>query len=148
MNAGIFPLPVVIGNPIEGLLLVQVKLVLGREETNEIPAVELWLQITWGKFAAITGIGLTTILKLMLLPEQLFDMGVTVIMLEAGTVEIFIGVNAAILPNPEAGMPIDELLLIHWYCVPATADPLISIGPNCLLPQAIMSLIGETLGIG
>jgi hypothetical protein len=49
----------------------------------------------------------------MLLPEQLFEMGVTVMMLDAGTVETFSGVNAAILPVPDAGMPIDELLLIH-----------------------------------
>jgi hypothetical protein len=49
----------------------------------------------------------------MLLPEQLLEIGVTVTTLAMGTVETFIGVNGAILPIPEAGIPIEELIFVQ-----------------------------------
>ena len=113
VNEGMLPLPVVKGKPTAGLLFVQVKFVLGNEETNWMGVVLFLLQITCGNIPVSTGTGLIITLKLMLLPEQLLEIGVTVITLAIGTVDTFIGVNGAILPIPEAGIPIEELIFVQ-----------------------------------
>lgn len=142
VKEGIVPNPVVKGKPVAGLLLLQVYVVLLSDDENMIGAVLVWLHTICGSKEVITGIGLITTLKLMLAPEQVFEIGVTVITLASGAEVTFMGVNGAILPMPAAGIPIAEFTLVQEYKVPATFEPLKRMGPNCLLPQVIRSATG------
>ena len=73
----------------------------------------------------IVGIGFTKIEKVRAVPEQEFDIGVTVNKLMIGTLDppVFV-VNASILPVPvRAGNPIRLLLCVQLNTVFATLDP-------------------------
>ena len=94
------------------------------------------------------GIGLITMLKVIVFPLQLFDKGVTVIMVDMGTVSVFDGVKDGIFPIPFAGRPIEGLLLLHIYCVFATNEPVNKIGDDTELPQMIWLDTVSILGVG
>ena len=53
------------------------------------------------------------ILKLLGIPEQLFETGVTVILAVMGILLLLVRVNPLILPTPLLGKPINGLLLVH-----------------------------------
>jgi hypothetical protein len=71
------------------------------------------------------GTGFTKIEKVRGVPEQEFDIGVTVNTLIIGTFELAVlVVNASISPAPvRAGNPIRLLLCVQLYTVLATLDP-------------------------
>ena len=70
------------------------------------------------------GTGLTKIEKVRGVPEQEFDMGVTVNTLINGTFEVELVVNAKMFPVPERGAkPIKLELCVQLYTVLATLDP-------------------------
>ena len=70
---------------------------------------------------------MTVIVKLVVGPVQgtppLVKVGVTVIVAVTGDVPVLMAVNAAILPVPLANNPIEGVLFVHKYVVPATAPP-------------------------
>jgi hypothetical protein len=51
------------------------------------------------------------------------DIGITVILAAIGIKKLFSTVNGAILPVPLAAIPMAGLVLVHWYKVPLTSDP-------------------------
>ena len=77
--------------------------------------------------AFTVAVGLTVIVKLVGVPSQIADpfvkRGVTVIVAVTGDVPVFTAVNAAILPVPLANNPIEGVLFVHKYVVPATVPP-------------------------
>ena len=94
------------------------------------------------------GMGLTTIVKLMLFPAQLLVTGVTVISETMGLVVLLVPVNSSIVPSPVEGNPIIELLFVHWYLVPATDEPLNTMGPMVCPSQTRIGSIGKIEGVG
>ena len=70
---------------------------------------------------------MTVIVKVVGVPSQIADplvkRGVTVIVAVTGDVPVFTAVNAVILPVPLAINPIEGVLFVHKYVVPATAPP-------------------------
>ena len=58
--------------------------------------------------------------KVLAFPEQLFAVGVTVILANAAIIVVLVAVNAAILPVPEAPSPMLELSFVQLYVVPLT----------------------------
>lgn len=119
-NAAMLPLPLA-ANPIEGVLLVQLKVVPPTAPLNVIAVVLLPLQTTWLATAATVGVGLTVIVKLVGVPGHPLNTGVTVIVATVGTAPVFTPVKTAILPDPLAPKPIEGSLLVQLNVVPTTA---------------------------
>ena len=57
------------------------------------------------------------------MPEQLFDIGVTVISAVRSTLLVLRAVKLVILPVPEAANPIVGLVFVQLNCVLAIEDP-------------------------
>ena len=72
---------------------------------------------------SIVGVGFTVITISAGMPEQVFEIGVTLIKLLMGRLDELIAVKAGILPTPLEESPVLELLLVHWYKVPCMVDP-------------------------
>jgi hypothetical protein len=62
-------------------------------------------------------------LKLVGIPLQLLETGVTSILAVMGILLPLVSVKLLILPTPLAANPMDGLELVHWYCVPGTREP-------------------------
>jgi len=65
-------------------------------------------------------VGLTVIVKDMIVPGQPFTVGVTAIVAITGVVPVFVAVNEAIFPVPLAASPIEVALLVQLNTVPVT----------------------------
>ena len=57
-------------------------------------------------------------------PAQPFADGVTVIVAVTGALDVFVAVNAAILPEPLAAKPIEAVVFVQAYVVPNTLNVL------------------------
>ena len=75
----------------------------------------------WFATAFTVAVGFTVIVKLVAVPAQPAATGVTVMVAVTGTAPRFVAMNDAILPLPLAANPIDAVLLVQLYTVPATA---------------------------
>ena len=62
----------------------------------------------------MVGVGFTVIEKLLVIPLQVLEMGVTVNNAVMGILEVLVAENAFIFPVPEATNPIKVLLFDHW----------------------------------
>lgn len=62
-------------------------------------------------------------LKLVGVPLQLLETGVTSILAEMCILLPLVSVKLLMLPTPLAAKPMDGLVLLHWYCVPGTTEP-------------------------
>ena len=62
-------------------------------------------------------------LKLVGVPLQLLETGVTIILAVMRILLLLVRVKLLIFPTPLAAKPMDGLVLVHWYCVPGTNDP-------------------------
>jgi hypothetical protein len=105
------------------------------------------LQITWFDTAFTVGVGLTVIVKVRGVPLHPLALGVTVIVATTGVVPVFTAVNEAISPVPLAARPIDGVLLVQLYVVPATAPPKLTAAVLAPL-QTIWLLTAFTVGVG
>ena len=95
------------------------------------------------------GIGLTVISKLTGIPVHELELGITVKRAVTGIFDTVVAVNAGILPIPEeAPIPMELLLVVHWYCVPLMADPLKLTGKVKVLAHRIWLSIGVMNGVG
>jgi hypothetical protein len=148
LNEPILPFPVKVDNPNPVLLFVQLKVVLGVDEVKITGIIFPPLQIDCETTESNIGIGLITILKLMVFPLQLLDIGVTVKIVDIGTERLLEGVKDGILPIPVAGSPIEGLLLFQLYCVFATNEPVKIIGEDTALPQMIWLETVSIFGVG
>ena len=85
-------------------------------------------QMVWVNGLLLTvGVGLTVIVNVIGAPVQVFPAfvydGVTVIVAVTGALVAFVPVKLAILPVPLGARPMDGVLFVQLYTVPAT-DPL------------------------
>jgi hypothetical protein len=87
------------------------------------------------------------IVKLLGVPEQLFETGVTKIKAVMGILLLLVAMKGFDPEVPLAAKPMDGLVLVHSYSVPGTTDPVKS---NTLaVPlQKVTLLFGVTLGTG
>ena len=81
------------------------------------------------------------------MPKQLLETGVTRILAVMGILLPLIRVKLLILPIPLAANPMDGLVLVHWYCVPGTTEPVNNNAEDVPL-QYVTLLFGLTLGTG
>jgi hypothetical protein len=87
------------------------------------------------------------IVKLLGVPEQLLETGVTSIFPVMGILLTLVRVKLLILPIPLAAKPIAGLVFVHWYCVPGTTEP-VNNNAMDVPPQYVTLLLGFTLGTG
>lgn len=115
VNDGIFPLPLA-GSPMDGLLLVQLKIVPGTAPEKFTAVVDELRQTDWLDTLFTVGIGFTVIVNVAGAPVA----GVTVIVATAAVVPVLIAVKGAILPLPLAPRPIEVLLFVQVKVLPGT----------------------------
>ena len=115
----IVPFPLV-ASPIDGVSLVQVKVVPATGPLNEIVEELTPLQYTALLTALATGVGFTVIVNETGAPLHPLADGVTVMVATTGTVPVLVAVKVVILPVPFAASPIEGVLLLHANVVPAT----------------------------
>jgi hypothetical protein len=106
VNDGILPVPVA-GRPMDGWLLVHVKVVPATGQLKVIGAVVAPLQYAALLTGFTIGVGLTVIVNVIGVPVQPFADGVTVIVATTGAVPAFVEINEGIPPVPFAGNPIE-----------------------------------------
>jgi hypothetical protein len=82
------------------------------------------------------------------MPEQLFDIGVTVILAVRSTLLVLTAVKLVILPVPEAANPMEVLVFVQLNCVLAIENPENVIGPVCIPAQMGKINMGSMVGIG
>ena len=70
------------------------------------------------------GVGFIVMVKLIGIPLQLLENGVTVICAVIGILKLLVAEKAAIFPTPLAGKPIPVLLFVQRYSVSGTIEPL------------------------
>lgn len=68
-------------------------------------------------------VGFTVMVKVEGIPVQPLAVGVIVMVATTGAVPGLVAVNTGILPVPLAARPIEGVLLVHAYVVPATGLP-------------------------
>jgi hypothetical protein len=122
VKLGILPVPDA-ARPILVLLLVQLKVVPATAPEKVIAVVVAPLHNAWLATVFTVGVGFTVIVNVTGVPVQvtppLLYVGVTVIVATTGVVPLFIAVKLAILPVPLAASPMEVLLLVQLYTVPA-----------------------------
>jgi hypothetical protein len=98
------------------------------------------------------GAGLTVIVKLCGLPLQLIPAlvtdGVTVIVPVTGALPVFTALKELISPVPPALNPMDILLFVQLYTVPATAEPVKLTAAVAAPLQTICTAGAVTEGVG
>lgn len=82
------------------------------------------------------------------MPEQLFDIGVTVILAVRSTLLVLRAVKLVILPVPEAASPMVELVFVQLNWVLAIEDPENVIAPVCIPAQMGKINMGSMVGNG
>lgn len=155
IKEGILPDPVVDARPTPGLLLVQLYTVFGIvEPVKIIGSVERFVHNSCEGTGDTVGLGRMLMEKLMLVPEQLFETGVTVIKPVMGILYRFVALNAGMEPLPNKGNPISELVFVQLKTVPGTITLPLAVVPMKLMgrivcvPQIAISATGATDGIG
>ena len=122
VKEAMLPVPLA-ARPIDIVLLVQSYVVA--PPVLLVPKVTaivgLLLQTTWSAGSFTWADGLTVIVKVCAVPEQLtppfVKVGVTVMVAVTGDVPVLIALNDAIFPVPFAARPIVVLLFVHAYVV-------------------------------
>ena len=114
-----FPLPDP-PSPIDVKSLVQ-EMLVAPADTKFTAAVGALLQTVWFEIGLSTGVGLTVMINVSTGPEQAtplcVNVGVTVMVAVIGAEEVFVPVNEAIFPFPEAANPIAVLEFVQAYVV-------------------------------
>ena len=90
--------------------------------------------------ALTAGVGLIVIVKVLIVPVQAFDVGVTEIVDVIGAAPELFAVKDAIFPFPFAASPMFGLLLVHENVVPAS-------GPVKLIAAVELPLQNVWFGI-
>lgn len=149
VNDGILPIPADVPIPMVLLLVVHRYCVpLMADPLKVIGNVMLLAQSVWLFIGVMKGVGLIVMVKLIGIPLQLLENGVTEICAVIGILKLLVAEKAAMLPTPFAGNPIPLLLFVQRYSVPGTIDPLKLIAGIVWSPHAIMSFTVKTVGAG
>ena len=117
VKAGIFPVPDA-ASPISGWLFVQE--IVAKTPVKAIEFERAPLQITLLAGILTEAVGFIVMINDEGVPVQPFAEGVTVIVANIGTFELFVARNEGIFPDPFAGKPIAVLLFDQVKVVPAT----------------------------
>lgn len=72
-----------------------------------------WVQNTRSAIPFTLGVGLTVMLNCIGTPMHVLENGVTIICAVMDVLKLFAAVNAVIFPIPDAGKPMEVLLLFH-----------------------------------
>jgi hypothetical protein len=101
--------------PVTAVELVQLYTVLFMAEPEKVTCVVATpLQIAWSGIALTAGIGFTVMEKFLAVPEQVFDIGVTVRKEVTGTLVALVAVNELIVPVPDNGInPVAEFVFVQ-----------------------------------
>ena len=143
---GIFPVPLP-AKPMEGLLLLQVKLVPLTAPVKFIALVAAPLHTVWLAGTAILGVGLTVIVKLWAAPGQPFASGVTVIVAVTATLDTLVAKKDGISPVPLAAKPMVVLSFVQPKLVPLTEPVKFTVPVAALLHKTWLAGC-TTLGVG
>ena len=155
VNEGMLPVPVVEARPTPGLLFVQLYTVLGIvEPVKIIGSVKRFVHNSCERTGDTVGLGRMFMEKLMGVPEQLLETGVTVIKPVMGILYRFVALKAGMEPLPNNGKPISVLVFVQLKTVPGTITLPLAVVPTKLIgkmvcvPQIAISATGVTDGIG
>lgn len=141
-----FPVPFV-GNPIEGSLFAQEKVVPETVPVKEMPDITLPLHILRSEILFMPGTGATVIVYVEETPWHPLAAGVTIIVAVIGEVVEFAAAKAEIFPFPLAAIPIEGSVFVQLKVAPATL--LVNDVVGILSPlQAIISAGTITVGEG
>jgi hypothetical protein len=146
VNEGISPVPLA-ARPIEALSLVQLKPVPFTTLVKLIVLVAAPLHSVWLAGCNTLAVGFTVIVKLCVMPVQLFADGKTLIVDVIGALVKLVAVNEGIFPTPFAARPIAVLLLIQVKPVPLTVPVKLIALVEVPLHKAWLAGI-ETFGVG
>jgi hypothetical protein len=83
------------------------------DPSNSIGELMAFVQNTLDEIVSTLGVGLTVILNNIGTPLHELEKGVTVIPADMVVLKLLAAVKAVILPEPEAGKPIEVLVLLH-----------------------------------
>jgi hypothetical protein len=112
VKAGIAPVPVA-PRPMDVALLVQLY-VVPLTALVKATGVVLWPEHSvWFAIVFTPGVGFTVMVNVCAVPGQPLAVGVTVTVAATGEVVVFVAVNEAIFPVPDAARPIEGVLLVH-----------------------------------
>ncbi len=120
VNEPILPVPLA-ARPMDVLLLVQVYVVPAMAPVKLIGDVGDPEQSVWLPTGFTVGLGFTVMVNVTGVPVQPPATGVTVMVDVTGEVPALVAVNEPMLPVPLAARPMEVLLLVQLYVVPATA---------------------------
>jgi len=146
VNAAMFPVPVP-ANPMEGVALVQSKVVLATVSTKVTATVEAPLQSVCGFTASTVGVGLTVMVNVSGVPVQVFAEGITVIVAVSIEEPLFIALKVAMSPFPPTASPIEASLFVHAYVVPTTGAAKTT-GVVAAPLHSVWPVTGDTVGVG
>lgn len=109
------------------------------------------LHTVWFAITSTVGVGFTVIVNVLtgpvhVVPPLVYD-GVIVIVAVTGEPVALVAVNAGILPVPLAPRPMDGVLFVQLYEVPATGPLIVTAAVEVLL-QTTWLLIAFTEGVG
>lgn len=83
------------------------------EPAKLIGLLMAWVQNTRSAIPFTLGVGLTVMLNCIGTPMHVLENGVTIICAVMDVLKLFAAVNAVIFPIPDAGKPMEVLLLFH-----------------------------------
>jgi hypothetical protein len=129
VKLAILPVPLA-ANPIAVLLFVQLYTVPATLPVKLTAAVGLPLHSNWLAGWLTLAVGFTVIVNVVDGPAQLMpplvNTGVTVIVAVTAVLPVLIAVNDGIVLVPLAPSPMDRLLLVQLYTVPATGPAIVT----------------------
>jgi hypothetical protein len=119
LKPAILPLPLA-AKPMVVLLFVQLYVVPATVPEKLMGTVWIPLHKDWLSTAFTTGVGFTKMVKVMGAPGQPLALGVTVMVAVTGALVVLVALKLAMLPFPLAARPMDGVLFVQLYVVPAT----------------------------
>lgn len=150
VKAGMLPAPLA-ARPMAVFEFVHVNTVPGTVPVGVTAVVIVLWHSAWSEMAATFGVGLTVIVKVVGVPEQisvpLVKRGVTVMVDVTGVVPLLTAVKAAMLPEPLAASPMLVLLLVHANVAPGTLPENV-IAVVCVPAQRTWLATAFTVGVG
>lgn len=120
VNDGMFPLPEA-ARPMPALSLVQLNVVPPTAPEKLTAAVVAPLHKVWSAGSTTFGVGCTVMVNVCAGPVHPLAAGITVMVAVMVDVPLLVAVKAGMSPVPDAARPMEGVLFVHAYVVPATA---------------------------
>ena len=147
---GILPVPDA-ANPMDVLLFVQLYTVPATDPVKFTGAVLAPLQTNWSAGWLTLAVGFTVMVNVLVAPVQLMpplvNLGVIVMVAVTGVLPVLMAVNDGIVLAPLAPNPMDGLLFIQLYTVPATGPVMVTAVVVCPAHTVWLAIV-FTAGVG